>query len=62
VGKQKHLLIANFLSNLSVKNCQNLCVKVIARQISDIFETQLNPVYTTQPVVKPVVKSGLTTG
>jgi len=41
-GKVKHLFIVYFLSNTSAKNYQNgfMYVKVIARQISDSFETQ----------------------
>jgi len=38
----KHLLIAYILSDISVRNRPNrfMYVKVVARQSSDIFETQ----------------------
>jgi len=41
-GKITHLIIAYFLSNTSAKNYRNefMSVRVIARQNTDIFETQ----------------------
>ena len=41
-GIVKRLLIAYFIDNISAKTCQNLfmCVKVIASQMWDVFETR----------------------
>jgi len=41
-GKIKYILIAYFLGNICAKNCRNrtMCVKIIASQIWEAFETQ----------------------
>ena len=41
-GIVKHLLIAYFIGNISAKKYQNpfMCVKVIASQMWDVFETR----------------------
>jgi len=38
----KYIVIANFLSNICAKNCQNwfMYVRVTARQSGDVFWTQ----------------------